>query len=176
MDAPSWQSVFDVGSVVWELESTEKFGAIREIVHRSRVFQDTPSLDLDAFVDAVIERENIQSTGFGHGVAVAHGRTPDVEQSKIALGVSKRGITYDSVDEEPVHLLFIVANHPERQMDYLQILSKLVSLVRNQEFRDELLSCMSKDELETKMCNAFQDLVVKAEEKRQTQQAGSYYY
>jgi PTS system nitrogen regulatory IIA component len=175
MDAPSWQSVFGAGSVVWELESTDKYGAIREIVHRSAVFRNIPSLDLSSFAESVIEREQIQSTGFGHGVAVAHGRTPEVAQSKIALGVSKRGVSYDSVDGAPVHLLFIVANHPERQMDYLQILSKLVSLVRDPQFREELLSCMSKNELEDKICNAFHDFVRRADQRRAPEKAQQYW-
>lgn len=166
MDASSWLSVFDSGSVVWELESTDKFGAIREVVRRSPAFRKIGPLDLNAFTESVIEREEIQSTGFGHGVAVAHGRTPEVERSKIALGVSRCGISYDSVDGEPVHLLFIVANHPAKQMDYLQILSKLVLLLRDSRFREELLSCMSPEELEDKMSSAFRDLIVRAERSR----------
>jgi mannitol/fructose-specific phosphotransferase system IIA component (Ntr-type) len=54
-----------------------------------------------------------------------------------------------------VHLLFIVANHPEQQTDYLQVLSHLVTLLRDDQFRGELFGCMSPDELHTKLSTAF---------------------
>lgn len=145
----------DPGSVVWELESTNKYDAIRELIHRSTVFDSAGDLDVSSFAERVIEREKLQSTGFGHGVAVAHGRTPDVRESRIALGVSRSGIEYDAIDGKPVHLLFIVANHPENQMDYLKILSTLVAQVRNDTFRRELLSCTSKEGIRARLCEAF---------------------
>jgi mannitol/fructose-specific phosphotransferase system IIA component (Ntr-type) len=158
MNRPDQGSFFDAGSVVWEIESTEKFDAIREIVFRAPIFRTVDNLNLSDFADKVIDRELIQTTGFGHGVAVAHGRTAEVNQPTVALGISRKGINYDSFDGKPVHLLFIVANHPERQMDYLQILSALVTMVRNRAFRHELLECISCDELQNKLCAAFHEL------------------
>ncbi len=162
----SHYSFFDTGSVVWGVRSSDKFDAIREVISRSLVFRRIYGLDLDAFAEAVIERERLQSTGLGHGVAVAHGRTTEVLEPQIALGVSPEGIDFDAVDDEPVQLLFIIANHPDNKMDYLQILSCLVSLVRNDVFRQELLSCMTTEELENKMCSAFQNLMRKSEAAR----------
>ncbi|TVQ38243.1 MAG: PTS sugar transporter subunit IIA [Spirochaetaceae bacterium] len=158
MADPQESNFFETGSVVWEIESTDKHDAIREIVFRAPVFRTVANLDLNGFAETVIDRERIQSTGFGHGVAVAHGRTPEVVQSAVALGVSRKGIDYDSFDGRPVHLLFIVANHPEQEMDYLQILSALVTLVRNRTFRQELLACLSCDELQHKLSCAFHEL------------------
>lgn len=146
---------FHTGSVVWELESPDKYQAIREVIYRAPVFRTISGLDLDAFADVVVNRERLLSTGFGHGVAVAHGRTPAVNASHIALGVSRHGIDYVSPDGQPVHLLFVVANHPEQQMDYLQIISTLARLLRNDSFRRELLSCVRGDEVERKMYHAF---------------------
>lgn len=152
-------SYFHTGSVVWELESTDKFSAIREVIHRAPVFRGIHTLDTHQFADIVIDREQQLSTGFGHGVAVAHGRTAAVNTSHIALGVSREGITYDAPDGKPVHLLFVVANHPDQQMDYLKIISTLARLLRNDAFRNELLACVCQDELETKLCTAFQERI-----------------
>lgn len=146
---------FHTGSVVWELESSDKFLAIREVILRAPVFRQINGLDLHEFAGVVIQREQLVSTGFGHGVAVAHGRTPAVNGSHIALGVSRRGLEYDSPDGKPVHLLFVVANHPEQQMDYLQIISTLAALLRNDTFREELLSCVGQDQVESKLSSAF---------------------
>lgn len=150
---------FDAGSVVWNVRSTEKYDAIREIIHRSPVLRSIPSLDLDHFTEIVVGREKVQTTGFGHGVAVAHGRSPAIRDSEVTLGVSKQGIDYDALDGRPVHLLFIVANHPDKQMDYLTILSSLVSLLRQEPFRRELLACICQEEVEQKLCTAFRRVI-----------------
>ncbi len=83
---------FDPGSVIWELNSTDKYDAISEIIHNAPVFTNHGTLDLDDFSRIVLEREKLQSTGFGHGVAVAHGRTRQVSDPTIALGISHEGI------------------------------------------------------------------------------------
>ncbi|TVR89644.1 MAG: PTS sugar transporter subunit IIA [Spirochaetaceae bacterium] len=154
-------SFFSDGSVVWNIESTDKFEAIREVVYRSQVFRRIPQLDIEDFAAKVIEREKVQSTGFGHGVAVAHGRTADVSVPLVALGVSNNGLEFGSMDGRPVQLLFVVANHPDSEMDYLKVLSCLVGLVRNELFRHELLSCASRTELENKLCSSFMSLLAK---------------
>lgn len=146
---------FEPGSVVWDVASSDKFEAIAEIIHRSSAFKRVPGLDLTEFTNRVVERELEQSTGFGHGIGVAHGRMACVEHSTIALGVSHGGIDYGAIDGRPVRLLFIVANHPEKHVDYLTILSSLVALVRNDKFRMQLLGCSHQEEAEQKMHTAF---------------------
>lgn len=150
-----YTSFFPPGSVVWDLKVDNKFEAIRETIHRTTTFRSIPGLDLDAFTTAVIKREREQSTGFGHGIAIAHGRTPQVPTSEIALGVSREGLDFQAFDGQPVHLLFIVASHPDRQIDYLRILSSLATMARNELFRQELLQCLCREEVEEKVCNAF---------------------
>ena len=150
---------FDPGSVIWELKSTDKFDAIRELIRNAPIFTEHETLETDEFADIVIEREKLQSTGFGHGVAVAHGRTDRVDEPTIALGISHEGIDYDSYDGEPVHLLFIVANHPDQQMDYLHILSTLVAMVRDEFFRRELLECAHARDVQQKLCAVFSRLI-----------------
>ncbi len=152
-------SYFSGGSIVWDVKSVDKLSAIREIVYRSQAFQRIPGLDPARFAEVVIEREKKGSTGFGHGVAIAHGRAPEVTTSQIVLGVSRQGIDYSAIDGEPVQLLFIVANNPTQEMDYLRILSALVSLVRDPAFRQELLDCLSANDLESKLCSAFTALM-----------------
>jgi len=71
--AMSIEHCFDHGTVIFELPSVDKFDALRE---------------------------RLQSTGLGHGVAVAHGRAAGVQRVLIALGPSREGIPYTSSDEE----------------------------------------------------------------------------
>ena len=104
-------------SAVLFLENTEKFKAIEELIDHSRIFKKAPSLS--GIKKAVFDREFQQNTGFGHGVAVAHGKMKGLKEMYIAMGLSKRGIEYQSYDGEPVRILFIVANPPEMQDEYL---------------------------------------------------------
>ncbi|MFW5688505.1 MAG: PTS sugar transporter subunit IIA [Spirochaetota bacterium] len=150
---------FDPGSVIWELKSNDKYDAIREIIYGAPVFTEHASLELDEFSHIVIEREKLQSTGFGHGVAVAHGRTDRVDEPTIALGISHEGIDFEAYDGKPVHLLFIVANHPDHQMNYLHILSTLVAMVRDELFRREILNCAHARAVQEKLCDVFTRLM-----------------
>ncbi|SIQ33539.1 PTS system, nitrogen regulatory IIA component [Alkalispirochaeta americana] len=153
---------FPPGSVLWDLTQTNKFDAIRETIFQTSTFRAIPGLDLETFTQAVIKREQEQSTGFGHGIAIAHGRTYQVPTSEIALGVSREGIDFQAFDGMPVHLLFVVASHPDRQIDYLRILSCLATLARNELFRQELLACLCQEEVEQKVCSAFQGALLRS--------------
>ena len=153
---------FKPGSVVWDLQSTNKYDAIRETIYRTNVFSRIAGLDLDTFARAVVDREKEQSTGFGHGIAISHGRDPAVPSSNVALGVSRCGVPFDSCDGQPVHLLFVVANHPDKHVDYLRILSSLATVVRNEMFRREILTAICREEVEIKMESALRGVLARA--------------
>ena len=144
---------FQAGSVVAELASADKFSAIRELVRTAPVFRQVPNLPF--FEEAVITREKMQSTGFGHGVAVAHGRIPGLSRVLIGFGISRAGIPFDAVDGQPVHLLFVIASPPHLSLDYLQILSTLVRCLRDKPVREAILACQGAREVEARIREAF---------------------
>ncbi len=144
---------FQSGTVVPDLVSADKESAIRELVHRAPVFRELP--DLERFADAVISRERQLTTGFGHGVAVAHGRVSQAGRVLIGLGLSREGIPFDAPDDAPVHLLFVIASPPEMNLDYLQALSCLVRALREDEVREALLASVETPEIERRIREAF---------------------
>jgi PTS system nitrogen regulatory IIA component len=144
---------FQAGSVVAELASGEKYAAIRELIQSAPVFRQISNLA--SFEEAVIAREKIQSTGFGHGVAVAHGRIAGLSRVLIGFGISRVGIPFDAVDHKPVHLLFIIASPPHLSLDYLQVLSTLVRCLRGEPMRAAILACSGAREMETRIREAF---------------------
>jgi len=144
---------FGPGAVVGDLKSVDKYDAIRELVRRAAVFGEID--DRHAFEEAVIARERIHSTGLGHGVAVAHGRTPGVRRVLIGLGLSRHGIAFESPDAEPVQLLFLIASPTSMTLDYLQALSTLVRCVRPQELRDSLFAAPGVSAVEARMREAL---------------------
>jgi PTS system nitrogen regulatory IIA component len=137
---------FEQGTVISDLQSTDKFEALREVIRRAPVFKEIGNLD--ALENAVVARERLQSTGFGHGVAVAHGRAAGVERVLIAMGLSRAGIPFESPDSEPVRLLFVIASPLIVSLDYLHALSTLVRCLRHQALRERLLAAASADEIQ----------------------------
>jgi len=152
-------SCFREGTVVRNLSSQDKFDAIRELIHKAPVFS---TLDCrDKLEEAVVQREKILSTGLGRGVAVAHGTTDTINEIVIALGISRRGINFDSFDKIPVHLLFVITNPPGRQVEYLLALSTVTRLVRDEEFRRSLQAVVTAGEIESRISQAFNDCLQK---------------
>lgn len=145
--------LFRKGAVLHEIKSLNKFDAISELINHAPVFKSIAKLK--DFENAVIAREKIQTTGFGHGIAVAHGKTTDVDDLEIALGISHEGLEFESMDGEPVHLLFIIANHPDHQVEYLKVLSTLISQVRKSSFRNMLITCKGASEAEHILGSVF---------------------
>lgn len=150
---------FEPGTVVDNLQNTDKFAAIHEVVDRALVFAAGPQRT--AVEQAVMRRERIQSTGIGHGVAAAHGQTDGVSEVTIALGISRRGIDYHAVDGQPVKLLFVLAAPPNRHRDYLTALSGICRLSKRAFFEELLTRNMTEQELQQHICQAFQEEVAR---------------
>ncbi len=159
MDHGIGRTCFAHGTVVCDLESTDKFGAIHELLRKAPVFRSVD--EIESLEHAVVSREKIQSTGLGRGVAVAHGRTPAVGDIVMALGISRSGIDFGSHDGQPVRFLFVVANPPGMQLEYLLALSVLVRAIRDERFRDELLECRDAEEIECRLSRAFRESMIK---------------
>jgi PTS system nitrogen regulatory IIA component len=149
----SVQHCFEPGTVIPDLTSTDKVDALREIIRGAPVFReihDTATLE-----ESVMARERLQSTGLGHGVAVAHGRSAGLKRVLIALGISRSGLSWESPDAEPVRLIFLIASPLHVSLDYLQALSTVVRCVRDSSVRESLLSSRDAAEVHALMRETF---------------------
>lgn len=135
-------------------EAIDKFAAFGEIVRNCSVF-DVVS-DKHAFLDSVIRREKLQSTGIGHGVAIAHGKVPHLESTRIALGISRDGIYFDDIFPSPVHLVFLIASCPTKPSEYVKALGSLLSWVHDSDLRQAL---RNRDESSPRL-TAFLDMML----------------
>ena len=145
--------MFYEGSVICGLESSEKYSAIHELIARAPVFRKIENIS--RFEKVVEDRERKLSTGLGHGVAFAHGKTEAVDSLYIALGISKKGIEYEALDGEPVHLLFLVANPPDGHVEYLKLISSLSKIIRDDDFRRHILSMTDENLIESEFRQAL---------------------
>ncbi|MDD3997635.1 MAG: PTS sugar transporter subunit IIA [Sphaerochaetaceae bacterium] len=123
-------------SVMCRLTATTKREAIIETIDSCPVFSIMP--DIQKFKRAVLRREEIETTGIGHGIAVAHGKVRNLSYTLVGLGISDSGIEYNAKDGNPVHFLFVIASSPSRQLEYIKTISNILRTLRNEEVRQEL--------------------------------------
>ncbi len=126
------------------LESANKDEVLDILVDSVRSFQAIK--DFEAFKRAVKERESILSTGIGNNVAIPHVKMSEIDEFFIIIGVHKKGINWESIDENLVNLIFFIGG-PDNHNLYLRILSKLFLIIKNKNIRDKILTCNTKEEV-----------------------------
>jgi len=97
------------------------------------------SIDLDSVMEVVMAREQLGSTGIGHGVAIPHGRMPDLPAPMIALARHREGVDFDAIDGKPVHIvvLLLVPDSDDRQ--HLELLAQLARNLQLEHFREQIM-------------------------------------
>ncbi|MCB1114807.1 MAG: PTS sugar transporter subunit IIA [Chlamydiia bacterium] len=95
------------------------------------------------FLEKVEAREAITSTGIGMGVALPHAKDKELENFFICIGVSEHGIEWHSIDGNPVKLIFLIGGPDYKQNEYLNILSSLTTMIKDEEKRKKMLTVNS---------------------------------
>jgi len=96
--------------------------------------------DKKAFHDALLEREKIVSTGIGLGIAIPHAKLEGYDDFFIAIGIQKNnGIDWKALDGSPVRIIFMIGGPENKQTEYLHILSRLTTAIKDPELRKQLL-------------------------------------
>ena len=101
----------------------------------------------DVIYKALLERENLGSTGIGKGVAIPHAKTDAAQSLTIAFGISREGVDFKSLDQEKVKIFFVFASPFKDSQIYLKVLARISRLIRDENFREKLLSCESAKEV-----------------------------
>ncbi len=108
----------------------------------------------------IIKREGLMSTAIGRGIAIPHVRLSTVTDLVMAVGISKVDIIdFQTIDDEPVRLLFMIAAAYNQHAHYLQTLSFFSSKLKNRELRDALLNVTSPTEAYNLLIEATENLV-----------------
>lgn len=102
--------------------------------------------DEEAYRKQVYLREEESTTGIGEGIAIPHGKCDAVTKPGLAAMVIKDGVDFDSLDDEPVNLLFLIAAPNTEDNIHLDVLSKLSMLLMDENFVEKLKNASSVDE------------------------------
>ncbi|MCY6483073.1 fructose-specific PTS transporter subunit EIIC [Clostridium aestuarii] len=132
-------------TIILNLKSTTKSEVLDELVNK---LDNAGRLNnKEEFKKAILIREEQSSTGVGDGVAIPHAKTSAVKTPALAFGYSKKGINYDSLDDQPAHIFFMIAGSDGAHNDHLETLSRLSVMLMKKEFRSKLMNVKSEEEL-----------------------------
>ena len=127
------------------LESKTKEDMLRELVD---ALCDAHNIDnRDQVYNAIKERESAMSTGIGNSVAVPHCKCACVDRLVAFLGISKEGIDFDSLDEKPAKIFFILVAEENNPGPHIKTLAKLSRLLSSSSLREELLNAKDAAEV-----------------------------
>jgi PTS system fructose-specific IIC component len=132
-------------NILTEFKNENKEDVINELVDLLK--GDERVLDLEEVRKCVFEREEKMSTGVGKGFAIPHGKTNSVNDIIAAFGKSETPIDYNSLDGEPVHLVFLLIGKENLLAKHIKLLSRISRMMNNEEFRKRLVEAESKESI-----------------------------
>jgi fructose-specific phosphotransferase system IIA component len=132
--------------ILLDMKSKTKEEALDEMVH---LLESSPYiLNKGGLLDNLAERERLESTGIGGGIALPHTRTDYVSQLVIGFCRSRQGIEFDSLDGNPVKIFFVIAAPKTSSTRAFKILAKISRLLHTSAFRKALMEAQTKKEIQ----------------------------
>ncbi|GMA62449.1 fructose PTS transporter subunit IIA [Alicyclobacillus fastidiosus] len=128
--------MLETQNIVLGLTANTQEAVIRSVVERANELGAIH--DVETTVQSVLAREQEGTTGFGKGVAIPHGKTDGVKEPILMFATLASPVEWNSLDEKPVDMLFMILVPETAQSQHLQILAKLARRLMHQDFVDHL--------------------------------------
>jgi mannitol/fructose-specific phosphotransferase system IIA component (Ntr-type) len=135
------------------LGANNKEGVIREMVESLRLAGYFKNSEPEDIVKAILKRELLGSTGIGRGVAIPHAKHPGVDRLVGAVAVSKTGVSFESLDGEPVYVFVMLISPNDRPGDHLRALENVSRCLRDDTFVRALRQAPSRDAIWELLCD-----------------------
>lgn len=129
-------------AVTANLQAADKDGTIKELV--DLLYKAGCIREKEKMCKILMNREALGSTGIGQGVGIPHGKCDGVKELVAAFGLSQKGVNFDSLDGEPVHIFFLLVAPEDSAGPHLKALARISRLLKDKIFRESLKQC--KDE------------------------------
>lgn len=126
------------------LHAVEKEDILKELVDVLAEVKDIG--DKKSILKALVERENLGSTGIGQGIAIPHGKTDRVSELVAVLGISPKGVNFEALDGEMVHIFFLLVAPKDTAGPHLKALAQISRLLRDSYFCQLLQRCKTAEE------------------------------
>ena len=119
-----------------DLKSRDKQSAIKELADLLSTAGEVKNKE--ELIRILMDRETLGSTGIGQGVGIPHGKSPRVKKLVAALGISKQGVDFESLDGEPVYIFFLLVAPSVSAGPHLKALARISRLLKDKYVRDAL--------------------------------------
>ncbi|MGI9014024.1 MAG: PTS sugar transporter subunit IIA [Phycisphaerales bacterium] len=141
-------------AIITELSSSERAQVVPEMIDALVEAGAVDPSNRDTFIKAVLDREKKASTGFGHGVAVPHVKHDSIDQIRVTVGLSRKGVDFSALDRKPVYSIFMLLSPADRPEDHLDAMQQIVKYLGEPIFRSFLRQASSVEDVLTLLAEA----------------------
>jgi nitrogen PTS system EIIA component len=136
--------VLQADAVLVDLQSRDKKGVIEEL---ARPVAEIADVGHEALVRVLMERERLGSTGIGGGIGIPHGKLKDLQELILGFGLSRKGVTFDSMDGRPTYIFFLLVTPESSTGDHLKLLARISRILKDEPFKERLMAARTADEV-----------------------------
>ena len=150
-------------SMIMSLKATNKEDAVKEMADlevKTGIVNDE-----DEFIKSIWARENESTTGIGDGIAMPHARNKTINKARVLFAKSEKGIDYNSLDGQPVHLFFMITAPDGADNTHLEALAKLSGLLID----PDLVSALKKAQTPEEVIQLFEDAEKQKDQDKQAE-------
>jgi len=137
--------IFKPQLIISNLKAHDKKGVLEEL--SQVITEQNPSLNKRSLLQVLLERERLGSTGIGDGIALPHGKLSELSNLLISFGRSIDGLEFDSIDEKPAYLFFLLLAPENSAGMHLTALAKISRMLKDANFRQRLMGAKSREEI-----------------------------
>ncbi len=137
--------IFKPQFVIPDLKAHDKKGVLEELLES--ITGQEGSLNKGTLLQVLLERERLGSTGIGDGVALPHGKLRGLDNLLLSFGRSIDGLDFDSIDEQPAYLFFLLLAPENSAGMHLKSLAKISRMLKDGNLRQQLMRAKSREEI-----------------------------
>lgn len=145
-------SILEPSQIIPNLRASCKNDVIDELLMLSR--QSGKINDYDAFRAAILERERIQTTALGHGLALPHAVSDAVSSTVLVMGISRSGVDFNALDGELSYVIFLLGAPVSQGREHLAILASISRLFRQRSLVPALCKAKNSSEVYVELVKA----------------------
>jgi nitrogen PTS system EIIA component len=136
--------VLNKDAIIVDLKAKDKKGVLDELVTPVARLSGVNHEDL---LRVLMERERLGSTGIGGGIGIPHGKCKQLSSLMLGIGISKRGVAFDTMDRRPAHIFFLLLAPENSAGLHLKLLAHVSRLLKSEEFKSTLMQAETPEEI-----------------------------
>jgi mannitol/fructose-specific phosphotransferase system IIA component (Ntr-type) len=149
------QDILQKNAVIINLEAPDKSSLLMQMAQYISSLYDLKNQSVIS--QKILDRESEMSTGIGFGIAIPHARIEGVDRVYMIAARSITGIEFNAIDDQPVHLVFMMISPADASNQYTQILSSLSRIMSYEDVRKSLIDAQTAED--------FLNIIIRSEEK-----------